>query len=59
MNKMLVFNLNKAGHVYIIADTISAVRLFGECVRIYLIGNTFFDVEDSLEEVLEVIRGTK
>ena len=56
MKKVIMFKLNKAGYVYIVADTISAVRVFGECVRIYTIGNTFFDVEDSLERVSEIIK---
>lgn len=56
MRRLLKFKVNKqAVEIHIAADKIVAVRNFGECVRIY-VDNTFFDVDNTLEEVLKEVQ---
>lgn len=53
MRKLLMFKLHKLNsYVYILTDKVNAVRVFGECVRIYT-DSGFFDVDSTIEAVVE------
>ena len=57
MRKLLIFkdlSQRDTGNVYIFADKIIAVRVWGEGVRIFT-DNDSFDVSNTLQEVLEVV----
>ena len=56
MKDIKIFDLIPSESVYIVADNIVAFRKFGEGVRIYLGGEVYFDVKNTLREVLDILR---